>query len=677
MFYVKGNDMTKLKKYISIFLCACLVITGIGINSTMLNVYASETPTHTGTVNVNDNLSVRAGPGVDYERIGNINPGVTVTIYGDAVEGGKYNWYKILYKNRFGYVASNYIVNVTPINIPSYDYDDDFETNLTRQNFPESYKVLLRQLHAQHPNWVFLADHLAMTFEEAVDNESVVGKSLVQDKTSLIPDSWKSMANTAYHWESGTYVSYDSGGWVTAEREVVEYYMEPRNFLNSNDIYMFIEQSYNPDIQTKEGLQLILNGTFMAGDFPEDTYDTYNDVIMEAAKQWGVSPYVLAASIIIEQGVNGKGGCILGTVSGYEGYYNYFNIRAYASGGYDAVTRGLMFAKDSGWNTRAKSIIDGAKHYANGYVKRGQDTLYYKKFNVIVPTYYINQYMTNVQAAYSEASKLRSAYASVDPNAALTFSIPVFKDTSSTNTTYLPTSSGANNYYLNSLSVNGVEIEGFNRYTNDYEIYVDGDSSVNISATTPSGASVSGTGNITLNSGSNSIVLTVTAASGKKANYNLSIFYSGNSAGGGTQVVPEPSVDTGYTMGSYVRGVSIGTSVAEFKNAFKVSNGSAKVLNSSGKEKTSGVICTGDKIAVYDNSGTHRYSYSIVIFGDTNSDGKVSIVDLARVQKHLLELSSLGGFQNTAADVNHDGKISILDLARVQKHLLELTKITQ
>jgi hypothetical protein len=169
----------------------------------------------------------------------------------------------------------------------------------------------------------------------------------------------------------------------------------------------------------------------MEGEFPEDIYETYNDVLMDAAQKSGVSPYVLAASILIEQGNNGTGGSIKGTIKGFEGIYNFFNIRAYASNGYDAVTYGLMYASSSGslgrpWNTRAKSILGGAEYYANGYVKRGQDNLYYKKFNVIVPTFYAHQYMTNVQAGETESQTLRNAYDETTIQSTITFKIPVF-----------------------------------------------------------------------------------------------------------------------------------------------------------------------------------------------------------------------------------------------------------
>ena len=69
--------------------------------------------------------------------------------------------------------------------------------------------------------------------------------------------------------------------------------------------------------------------------------------------------------------------------------------------------------------------------------------------------------------------------------------------------------------------------------------------------------------------------------------------------------------------------------------------------------------------------------FSIVLYGDVNGDGKISIVDLAQVQKHLLEISKHSGHFFTAADVNKDNKISILDLARIQKHLLEINQIQQ
>ena len=665
--------MKKSIKYVALLLCLVMAITGIGVNGIKLKAYAySNEATHIGTVNVSDGLNVRSGPGTTYNSLGMLDPGEKVNIYGSAENG----WYKIAYNSGFGYVSSQYIKDVTAI--PKYDFDADFETNLTKQNFPESYKVLLRELHAKHPGWIFTADHLSVTWADAVTAESKAGVTLVSASAKA---SWKAMIERAYDWEKGSYIVYDSGGWVTAERDVIEYYMEPRNFLNENYIYMFLDQSYNKSIQSKEGLQKILNGTFMEGDFPEDTYDTYADVLMDAAEQSGVSPYVLAASIIIEQGSNGKGASISGTQAGYEGIYNFFNVRAYAAGGYTAVEYGLMYAAGSGslgrpWNTRAKSIIGGAKHYASGYVNRGQDNLYYKKFNVIVPDLYKNQYMTNVQGAYLEASRLKNAYASVNSDAQLTFAIPVYKNMPSENKTALPTSNGANNYYITSLKVDGDEIDNFSKYKNDYELIVESSvSSINVTASVPSGASVKGTGAVALKHGKNSVVLNVTAASGKTAVYTLSVFRKGNAD---EEIIPEPTIEGSYTISTHIRGVAIGTNVSDFVKNLGVKNGEAKVLNSSGSPKSSSsVIVTGDKVVVYDKKGKESLKYDIIIYGDLNSDGRVSITDLVQLQKHLIKIETLKGNSLTAGDLNHDGKASIIDLVQLQKHILKIESIKQ
>ena len=668
--------MKKLKRYLSVFLCIAIFLT----SNIVVSVKASEEITHTGTVvNISSNLNVRSEPDANANWLGALYNGDTVYIYN---YDSKSQWHKIAYKAGVGYVSAKYIGNVKEI--PKYDYDADFETNLTNQKFPESYKAMLRELHAAHPNWIFMADHLTMTFKEAVDAESKVGKSLVQN--SGTKDSWKSMAKTAYEWDTGKYVSYDSGGWVTAEREVVEYYMEPRNFINENYIFMFLDQTYNAAVQNIDGLKSILKGTFMEGEFPEDTHETYADVIMEAAQKTGVSPYVLAASIIIEQGTNGTGGSISGKIPGYEGYYNFFNIRAYKSGNYDAVSYGLLYAKGGSdgkgtsygrpWNTRAKSILGGAEHYATGYVKRGQDTLYYKRFNVITPSYYVNEYMTNVQGAYLETSKLKNAYKDVNTDAALVFSIPVYKNTTNTNTTALPTSSGANNYYITALKVDGVAVESFDLYKNEYEFILENKlDKVKIEATVPSGAKVTGAGEVALAVGKNRITLTVTAASGKTANYYLDIFRQEGEAE--PEPIPEPTIEGKYNMSTFVSGVAVGTDVKTFIKNFNVKNGTAKVFGANEKEKTSGVIATSDSVVVYDLEDTQKMKFGIVIYGDTNGDGKISIVDLAQVQKHLLEVTKLSGYFSTAADVNKDNKISILDLARVQKHLLEINEIQQ
>ena len=107
---------------------------------------------------------------------------------------------------------------------------------------------------------------------------------------------------------------------------------------------------------------------------------------MKAASQSGVSPYVLAAMILQEQG-KGTSQLISGNHPTYPGYYNFFNVEAYQSGSMSPIEMGLRYASQSGsygrpWDTVEKSIIGGAQNYGDNYVKAGQNTFYLKKFNV-------------------------------------------------------------------------------------------------------------------------------------------------------------------------------------------------------------------------------------------------------------------------------------------------------
>ena len=102
----------------------------------------------------------------------------------------------------------------------------------------------------------------------------------------------------------------------------------------------------------------------------------------------------------------------------------------------------------------------------------------------------------------------------------------------------------------------------------------------------------------------------------------------------------------------------------------------AKVVVKRGNSTiTTANVITGDTVTI--TSGDETKTYTIILYGDINKDGKISILDLLAEQKHLLGTNKLTGTPSKAADVNKDGKISILDLLAVQKHLLGYSLITQ
>lgn len=60
------------------------------------------------------------------------------------------------------------------------------------------------------------------------------------------------------------------------------------------------------------------------------------------------------------------------------------------------------------------------------------------------------------------------------------------------------------------------------------------------------------------------------------------------------------------------------------------------------------------------------------LFGDADSDRKLSVKDATAVQKHLAKISTLERKQLMAADVDANGKVSISDAADIQKYLANL-----
>lgn len=468
-------------------------------------------------------VNIRAGAGTSYGIIGSMTPGSSAVYAGYKKDSSGTKWYKIEYGSGYGYVSSEYA------RIDSIAINDGaaFEGYLDQEGFPESYKPYLRTLHTMHPSWMFKVQKTGTSWNDAVSAETKTGRSLVLTQYQ----SWKSMNSGCYDWNSGRYVTYDSGDWVTAYSGLVKYYLDPRNFINDEYIFMFLDQKYDEGTQSADTVKQIVKGSFMEGTMP-GTSSSWSYYINKAGKNAGVNPNVLASMIIQEQGWNGKSNLISGTYSGYEGYYNFFNVGAYRSGSMSAVERGLWYAKEAGWDTRYKAILGGAKFYASNYVKSNQNTLYLKKFNVANgnSNLGLHQYMTNVQGAASEAKHLKSGYKNLQ-DAPMVFVIPVYSSMPSS-ACKIPTTSGNNNCYLKSLKVKSEDKEKtysmnktFDRYTGSYTVTVPSSvDKIYVSYTkSDSGATVSGAGTQTLAAGTNTVKVKVKSTSGVTKTYTITI----------------------------------------------------------------------------------------------------------------------------------------------------------
>lgn len=213
------------------------------------------------TINASS-LNVRSGPGTSYSRVAKLTRGTAVTVTNETTGSDGRIWYQIRFVDDGQTVSTGYVLN-TYIKFPvSYSHDTDFESYLNSQGFPESYKDGLRQLHAQYPNWVFTAQNTGLDWNTVIENESVLGRNLVH--TGSI-SSYKSLQNGAYNWDNGVWTGFDGSTWVAASEDIVRYYMDPRNFLDEVSVFQFLDQTYDSSLHTKEGLQSMLNGTFMEG----------------------------------------------------------------------------------------------------------------------------------------------------------------------------------------------------------------------------------------------------------------------------------------------------------------------------------------------------------------------------------------------------------------------------
>lgn len=305
------------------------------------------------------------------------------------------------------------------------------ENYSTKTNSYPGYTERIEALKAKHPNWNFTILYTGLDWNEVIKNETVAyhGRSLVS-------------ASKSSYWfcETCGSKSYDNGSWKCASESAVAYYMDSRNWLNDDYIFQFEDLSYNGAIQNINGVQQILNGTWMAGDtitYVDTAGNTqvinksYAQVIMEASAQAGISPYHLAARIRQEQGIGNASSTGSGKYSGFVGYYNLLNIKASGSGNDTIIRNALTHAQSMGWTDPEKSILGGAEFISSQYISKGQSTLYLQKYDVDNSdgALYYHQYMQNIEAAKSEGCSVRSSYANMGLlDSSINFIIPVFEN---------------------------------------------------------------------------------------------------------------------------------------------------------------------------------------------------------------------------------------------------------
>lgn len=108
------------------------------------------------------------------------------------------------------------------------------------------------------------------------------------------------------------------------------------------------------------------------------------------------------------------------------------------------------------------------------------------------------------------------------------------------------------------------------------------------------------------------------------------------------------------------------TTVKEFKEAFTLLK--EYVIKNVDKELTEeDNIATGNVLE--DDEGK---IFTLIVLGDLNQDGKLSLSDISLERKYILKMIDLSEIQKLATDVNFDNNISLTDISIMRKLVLEM-----
>ncbi len=584
-------------------------------------------------------------------------------------------------------------------------------------SFPESYRPYLEELKKRYPNWEFTALYTELDWNLVIEKECEYGKNLVPKNYS---DAWKNTSEGIYD------VEVDSG-WVNASKRAVEYTMDPRNFLNEIRMFQFEKLTYDEKNNTLEGVEKILYGTeFYKRNVtyknedgnPINTNENYGNLILEAAIYSGVSPYHLAARIKQEVGPFLSHPSISGTVEGYEGLYNFYNIGATSSTeDLGAIKNGLKYARDANgaseekkanllipWKSPKLAIKGGGVFIGSSYILVGQNTLYLQKYDVNDARggeLFWHQYMTNCLAPYSESYGIYKAYSSMGLlNSSIGFLIPVYE-----NMPEIPVSNP---------NINLNEFQSDNTL-----VYADVETT------------------LSLRTGPSTSYEIITSIPAKE---QFTRIEKGIQAGEAWDKVILKNGMIGYVFQYYVKEVEETTVEPEEPEVPEPSEPSEPEESPEEQEppeepEESGeisdgtdlsfkepLIVNGNKVTgidmqkltvkdikecietelkfdiykddklleeneqvgtncqiIFENDENEiLYKYIIIIYGDVTGEGEINSLDLYAIQRHILEVEVLQKNFLIAGNTTKDGSLpNALDIYAIQRHILEIEEIVQ
>ncbi|MCZ2258657.1 SH3 domain-containing protein [Sporosarcina sp. G11-34] len=329
------------------------------------------------------------------------------------------NWYEALVyvngKATKGYIYSSHVEEVYTSNESLDGVTLKAHTNIytrasTRSRALASMgKGSYVQISTFSPNW--------FTANVTVNGKAITGyihqNDVSTDRVITKTTQYSTDYNSAVDIQMGRapQVSGESGGWVSASRPQVEYYINSSNFgKSSKDYYQFLVLSQPASLDAEEVNQNILNN--------HGTLTGTAQAFIDAGASYDVNEAYLISHALLETG-NGRSALARGVpvdskgkvVSAKDAVSTVYNM--YGIGAVDScpIECGAKKAFDEGWATPEEAIIGGAK-FINTYIARGQDTLYKMRWNPINPGH--PQYATDIAWTVKQTSNIKRIYDLLD-----------------------------------------------------------------------------------------------------------------------------------------------------------------------------------------------------------------------------------------------------------------------
>ncbi len=124
---------------------------------------------------------------------------------------------------------------------------------------------------------------------------------------------------------------------------------------------------------------------------------------------------------------------------------------------------------------------------------------------------------------------------------------------------------------------------------------------------------------------------------------------------------------------AYITGICVDTTVAEFLSKLKEAD-YCKIFSEGREVSSEERLCTGMTLQLIVH-GQLRMELTVIVFGDVNGDGKITVTDMVAVKAMLLGKTDADAISEKAGDVNGDGKLTVTDFMRLKAHLLGINPL--